>query len=60
MSTHRGPARVCRDRCEVCNAVIQQRPIPDVRRCAEHLDQLVLVPEAPLRRRKNSKRREGR
>ncbi len=35
------PARS--DRCEVCNRVIGQRPVRNRRRCAEHLDQLVLV-----------------
>lgn len=51
--------RVCRDRCEVCNAVIEQRPQPTRRRCADHLDQLVLVPAA-LIRKTSSKRDPGR
>jgi hypothetical protein len=42
--------RVCRDRCEVCNAVIEQRPQPKQRRCSDHLDQLVLVPAALVRK----------
>jgi hypothetical protein len=41
--------RVCRDRCEVCNAVIEQRPEPKRRRCSDHLDQLVLIPAALIR-----------
>jgi hypothetical protein len=47
-----GRARACRDRCEVCDVVIVQRPVPNRRRCAEHLDQLVLVPLAGIKKPK--------
>jgi hypothetical protein len=36
------------DRCEVCNRVIAERPVRNRRRCADHLDQLVLVPARQL------------
>jgi len=45
--------RVCQDRCEVCDAVIAQRPVRELRRCADHLDQLELLC-ADLLRRKGS------
>ncbi len=44
-----GRLRACRDRCEVCNTVIEHRPVANRRRCADHLDQLVLVPVALVR-----------
>jgi hypothetical protein len=44
----------CMDRCEVCNHVIDQRPDPKRRRCAEHLDQLVLVPAVAIRKPKRN------
>jgi hypothetical protein len=54
MTTHNGGnggrARVCRDRCEVCDAVIVARPVANRRRCADHLDQLALVPLTSVRR----------
>lgn len=31
-------------RCEVCRVVLHERPDPRRRRCADHLDQLALVP----------------
>lgn len=48
-SGRRGAARVCRDRCEVCDAVIEHRPDPKRRRCADHLDQLDLIPLSRVR-----------
>jgi hypothetical protein len=45
-----GQARACRDRCEVCDAVLLQRPVANRRRCGDHLDQLALVPVTALRR----------
>ncbi len=45
-----GRVRACRDRCEVCNAVIEHRQVANRRRCADHLDQLVLVPAALVRK----------
>lgn len=50
--------RACRDRCEVCNTVLVQRPVANRRRCADHLDQLVLV-QAALVRKNNSKNRKS-
>ena len=32
------------ERCEVCGAVLDRRPQPHRRRCADHLAQLALVP----------------
>lgn len=56
MSTNNsGRMRACRDRCEVCNTVIEHRPVANRRRCADHLDQLVLVPAAMVRTTKNCK-----
>ncbi len=52
-----GRLRACRDRCEVCNTVLVQRPVANRRRCADHLDQLVLVPASAIT--KNRKRKEG-
>lgn len=50
-----GPVKACRDRCEVCNTVIEHRPVTNRRRCADHLDQLVLVPAAMVRRSTKNK-----
>jgi hypothetical protein len=54
MTTHNGGnggrVRACRDRCEVCDAVIVSRPVANRRRCADHLDQLALVPVTAVRR----------
>jgi hypothetical protein len=54
-----GRPRACRDRCEVCDAVIVQRPVPNRRRCAEHLDQMVLVPLAAIKKTKPKPPRGG-
>ena len=35
--------RTRRGRCEVCDEVIEPRPVPERRRCAEDLDQLDLL-----------------
>jgi hypothetical protein len=44
----------------VCDAVIVQRPVPSRRRCADHLDQLVLVPLAAIKKTKTkTKPRKG-
>jgi hypothetical protein len=61
MSATSGRLRACRDRCEVCNTVIEHRPVADRRRCADHLDQLGLLPAAQLRaaNRKTTDREEG-
>lgn len=57
MSAHHrgGRVRACRDRCEVCNQVLVTRPVPDRRRCAEHLDQLFLVPALLTKKRKGKR-----
>ncbi len=52
MNANSGRLRACRDRCEVCNTVIEHRPMATRRRCADHLDQLVLVPAALVRKTK--------
>lgn len=49
-----GGVRACRDRCEVCRSVIEHRPVANRRRCADHLDQLVLVPVALVRKTKKN------
>lgn len=49
MTARRGASRACRDRCEVCDVVIEQRPDPNRRRCTDHLDQLDLIPLARVR-----------
>ncbi|MEV1296166.1 hypothetical protein [Pseudonocardia sp. NPDC049635] len=36
-------------RCEVCRAPLHERPDPRRRRCADHLDQLALVPLSTVR-----------
>ncbi|MGI8815066.1 MAG: hypothetical protein ACR2G2_07235 [Pseudonocardia sp.] len=54
-----GRLRACRDRCEVCNTVIEHRPVANRRRCADHLDQLVLVPAAALVRKAKTVRKTG-
>jgi hypothetical protein len=63
MSTTQGnqgrPVKACRDRCEVCNTVIEHRPVANRRRCADHLDQLALVPVALVRKAKNSRSGSG-
>ncbi len=41
---------VMRDRCEVCDRVIEARPVKKLRRCADHLDQLALVPVTQVKR----------
>ena len=41
---------VMRDRCEVCNRVIEARPVKKLRRCVDHLDQLALVPVSQVKR----------
>ena len=41
---------VMRDRCEVCHRVIEARSVKNLRRCAEHLDQLALVPVTQVKR----------
>ena len=56
-ATSSGRLRACRDRCEVCNTVLVQRPVANRRRCADHLDQLVLVHVKAIT--KNRKRKEG-
>jgi hypothetical protein len=38
------------DRCEVCRVALVERPDSRRRRCADHLDQLVLVPLNHVRR----------
>lgn len=45
-------------RCEVCRAPLHERPAPRRRRCADHLDQLALVPLTTVRaaRRKEPRR----
>ena len=45
-----GRERACRDRCEVCAVVIVARPVANRRRCADHLDQLALVPLTSVKR----------
>ena len=63
MSTNRGnsggPVKACRDRCEVCNTVIEHRPVANRRRCGDHLDQLVLMPAALVRKTNNRKSGSG-
>jgi hypothetical protein len=54
-----GRPRACRDRCEVCDVVILQRPVPSRRRCGDHLDQLVLVPLAAIKKNKPKPQRGG-
>jgi hypothetical protein len=54
-----GRARVCRDRCEVCDAVITARPVAKRRRCADHLDQLALVPVTAVKRPGRARGSEG-
>jgi hypothetical protein len=49
----------CRDRCEVCGVVLVSRPVASRRRCAEHLDQLVLVPLAAIKKKSSKKGRSG-
>ncbi|MGQ0480585.1 MAG: hypothetical protein ACT4O0_06085 [Pseudonocardia sp.] len=51
-----GRVRACRDRCEVCRSVIEHRPVATRRRCADHLDQLVLVPAALVRNKSTSRK----
>lgn len=58
-ATSSGRVRACMDRCEVCNRVIEQRPVANRRRCADHLDQLVLVPAAAIKKKRTPKRQEG-
>ena len=41
---------VMRDRCEVCHRVIELRPVKTLRRCADHVDQLALVPVTQVKR----------
>ncbi len=41
---------VMRDRCEVCQRVIEARPVKKLRRCVDHLDQLALVPATEVKR----------
>ncbi len=36
-------------RCEVCRTPLHERPDPRRRRCADHLDQLALVPLTVVR-----------
>ena len=45
-------------RCEVCRTPLHERPDPRRRRCADHLDQLALVPLTTVRttRRKGDRR----
>ncbi|MDN5920755.1 MAG: hypothetical protein L0I76_37580 [Pseudonocardia sp.] len=46
-------------RCEVCRTPLHERPDPRRRRCADHLDQLALVPLTtvrPTHRRKGGTR----
>ncbi|MDN5914908.1 MAG: hypothetical protein L0I76_07340 [Pseudonocardia sp.] len=50
-ATNERPAR-----CEVCRTPLHERPDPRRRRCADHLDQLALVPLTTVRRRKGGKR----
>jgi hypothetical protein len=45
-----GRLKACRDRCEVCNTVLIERPVANRRRCADHLDQLVLIPDPLVRK----------
>ena len=56
MSTTENPGR-----CEVCRVVLHTRPDPRRRRCADHLDQLALVPltQVPGHTRTRSKPRKG-
>lgn len=48
-------------RCEVCRVVLHERPDPRRRRCADHLDQLALVPltHVPGHTRTRKTRRTG-
>ncbi|WP_132429490.1 hypothetical protein [Pseudonocardia endophytica] len=48
-------------RCEVCRVVLHERPDPRRRRCADHLDQLALVPltQVPGRTRTRKPRKGG-
>jgi hypothetical protein len=51
------------DRCEVCTRVLDSRPDPNRRRCAEHLNQLALFPLSAVRkprRRRTTRRETGR
>jgi hypothetical protein len=41
---------VMRDRCEVCQRVLEHRPVKKLRRCADHLDQLALVALTEVKR----------
>lgn len=61
MSATSGRLRACRDRCEVCNTVIEHRPVAKSRRCADHLAQLVLLPAEQMRKtnRTTTDREEG-
>jgi hypothetical protein len=62
MTTHKdGRLRACRDRCEVCDVVLTTRPVPSRRRCADHLDQLVLLPLSSIITKTTTRRgRDGR
>lgn len=58
---NRGRGRVSQDWCEVCDVVIIDRPVPSRRRCADHLNQLVLVPLSAIRNNQpKTERRDGR
>jgi hypothetical protein len=46
------------DRCEVCRAVLADRPEPRRRRCVDHVDQAVLFPLTHVRRTRST-RKEG-
>jgi hypothetical protein len=45
-------------RCEVCRAVLADRPEPRRRRCTDHVDQAVLFPLTHVRRTRPA-RKEG-
>lgn len=46
---------VARDRCEVCQRVIVQRPDQRKRRCAEHVHDLALFPLSACKKPKRGK-----
>lgn len=55
-----GRSRAARDRCEVCDAVITQRPVSKRRRCADHVEQLALMPLTAVKRNQTRRGRGAR
>ena len=56
-----GRGRVSQDRYGVCDVVIIDRPVSSRRRCADHLNQLVLVPLSAIHNNQSkTERRDGR